>query len=66
MESERESEDTLNEYFFYIFRPDLAGAILEHLVVLTLGGDDGLAGGLTLGGVEGVWMIHCAWGGMGK
>lgn len=31
--------------------------------MLTLGGDDGLAGGLALGRVEGIWMIHCLWGG---
>ena len=49
---------TLDEYFLDILRPDLAGAILEHLVVLALGRDDGLAGGLALCRVEGVWRIH--------
>jgi hypothetical protein len=32
-------------------------------VMLALGGDDGLAGGLALCRVEGVWMVHCGWGG---
>ena len=49
---------TLDEYLLDVFGPDFAGAILEHLVVLALGGDDGLAGGLALRRVEGAWMIH--------
>ena len=63
MRGERAGGDTLDEYFLDILGPDLAGAILEHLVMLTLGGDDGLAGGLALCRVEGVWMIHGVWGG---
>ena len=52
-----EREGTLDEYLFDVLWPDLAGAILEHLVMLALGGDDGLAGGLALGRVEGIWRI---------
>jgi len=56
---EREEKGTLDEYLFDILGPDLAGAILEHLVMLALGGDDGLAGGLALCGVEGIWLaVH--------
>ena len=55
---ERDGEDTLDEYFLYILGPDLAGSVLEHLVMFTLGGYDGLAGGLAFCRVEGVWMIH--------
>jgi hypothetical protein len=58
-----EGGGTLDEYFLDILGPDLAGSILEHLVMLALGGDDGLAGGLALCGVEGVRMIHGVWGG---
>lgn len=50
--------ETLDEYFFYVLGPDLACAILEHLVVFALGGDDGLAGGLALRRVEGIWVVH--------
>ena len=50
--------DTLDEYLLDVLGPYLAGAILEHLVMLALGGDDGLAGGLALCRVEGVWMVH--------
>ena len=49
---------TLDEYLLDILGPYLAGAILEHLVMLALGGDDGLAGGLALCRVEGGWMVH--------
>ena len=49
---------TLDEYLLDVLGPDLAGAVLEHLVVLALGGDDGLAGGLTLCRVEGGRVIH--------
>lgn len=52
----------MDEYLLDVFGPDLAGAVLEHLVVLALGGDDGLAGGLALCRVEGGWMIHGVWG----
>jgi len=61
--TEREDEDTLDEYLFDVLGPDLAGSILEHLVMLTLGGDDRLAGGLALCRVEGGWMIHGLWRG---
>lgn len=57
MGGEREG-DTLDEYLLDVLGPYLAGAILEHLVMLALGGDDGLAGGLALCRVEGVWMVH--------
>ena len=53
----------MDEYLLDILGPDFAGSILEHLVMLTLGCDDRLAGGLALCGVEGVWMIHGVWGG---
>lgn len=58
MEEDREEEDTLDEYFLHVLWPDLAGTILEHLVMLALGGDDGLSGGLALCGVEGIRMVH--------
>jgi len=51
-------EGTLDEDLLDVLGPNLAGAVLEHLVVLALWGDDGLAGGLALCGVEGVRMIH--------
>ena len=58
-EGEGKREGTLDEYLLDILGPDFAGAILEHLVMLALGGDDGLAGGLALCGVEGVWLaVH--------
>jgi len=57
MGGEREG-GTLDEYLLDILGPYLAGAILEHLVMLALGGDDGLPGGLALCRVEGVWMVH--------
>ena len=55
---EREDEGTLDEDLLDVLGPNLAGAILEHLVMLALRGDDGLAGGLTLCGVKRGWMIH--------
>lgn len=58
MGSGRDGEDTLDEYFLDILGPDLAGSVLEHLVMFALWGDDRLAGGLALCRVEGVWMIH--------
>jgi hypothetical protein len=58
--------DTLDEYFLYILGPDLAGSVLEHLVVLALGSDSGLAGGLALCGVEGVGMVHGVRGEIGS
>lgn len=58
LEVRRMMEDTLYEDFLDILGPDLAGSILEHLVMLTLRGDDRLAGGLAFCRVEGVWMIH--------
>lgn len=55
---ERKDGDTLDEYLLDVLGPDFAGAVLEHLVVLALGGDDGLAGGLSLCRVEGGGMVH--------
>ena len=40
--------DTLDEYLLDVLGPYLAGAILEHLVMLALGGYDGLASGFAL------------------
>ena len=61
-EGEREGREreggTLDEYLLDVLGPYLAGAVLEHLVMLALGGDDRLAGGLALCRVEGVWMVH--------
>ena len=56
-EGEGKREGTLDEYLLDILGPDFAGAILEHLVMLALGGDDGLAGGLALGRVEGIGLV---------
>ena len=51
----REDEDALDEYFLYVPRLNLAGAVLEYLVALGLWGDGGPVLCRT---EERVWMIH--------